>query len=99
MSKGLPFCGDSVSVERALARVLSGTAEVFLDAEQLVVLGDTLGAGRRTGLDLAGVGGNGQDDFSFDGGVTAGVDDLATDDVYDFKFLLHDDTTSFRDQK
>ncbi len=40
-----------------------------------------------------------QDDFSFDGGVTAGVDDLATDDVYDFKFLLHDDTTSFRDQK
>ena len=46
--------------------VLGGGAELFLDAEELVVLGHTVGAACRTGLDLAGVGSNG--DVS-DGGI------------------------------
>src|SRR5450756_1883574 len=37
--------------ERVRARVLRGVIEVGLDAHELVVLGDALRAGRRTGLD------------------------------------------------
>ena len=44
--------------ERGLAGVQGSITEVVLDAEQLVVLGDTLAAGRGTGLNLAGVGGH-----------------------------------------
>ena len=43
------------SLESAVAGVLSGGAELLLDLEQTVVLGDTLATGRGTGLDLAGV--------------------------------------------
>ncbi len=41
-------------------------AELFFDAEELVVLGDAIGTGGRAGLDLAAVGGNGN---VGDGGV------------------------------
>jgi hypothetical protein len=34
-------------------------AELFVDAEELVVLGDAIAAGGRAGLDLAAVGGDG----------------------------------------
>ena len=49
----LPF-----DVERTKARVLGGTAELLLDAQQLVVLGNALAAAGGAGLDLAGVQGN-----------------------------------------
>ena len=39
--------------ERQIAGVAGGVAERLLDAQQLVVLGHPLAAGRRTGLDLA----------------------------------------------
>ena len=42
-------------VEGVEAGVGHGIAEVFLDPQQLVVLGDTVGTGQRTGLDLAGI--------------------------------------------
>src|SRR5437660_562675 len=45
--------------EGAAAGVASGVVEFLFDAQELVVLGDALGAGRGTGLDLARVGGNG----------------------------------------
>ena len=45
-------------IESREAGIYSAVAELLLDAEQLVVLGDTLGPGRGTGLDLAGVQGN-----------------------------------------
>src|SRR4029453_12621909 len=45
--------------ERAAAGVACGVVEFFFDAQELIVLGDALGAGRGTGLDLARVGGNG----------------------------------------
>ena len=41
-------------------------AELFLDAEELVVFGDAVGAAEGAGLDLAGVGGHGE---VGDGGV------------------------------
>src|SRR5208283_1206545 len=34
----------------------SGGAQVFLDAQKLVVFGDAVGTARRAGLDLAGIG-------------------------------------------
>lgn len=37
-----------------LAGVLGGGAELLLDAQDLVVLGEALGAARRAGLDLPG---------------------------------------------
>ena len=40
--------------------VLGGLAEALLDAQQLVVLGDTIAACRSPGLDLAAVGGDGE---------------------------------------
>ena len=46
--------------ESAPARVDGGVAELLLDAQQLVVLRDAVGARRRTGLDLAGAGRDGQ---------------------------------------
>ena len=42
-------------VESCEAGIYGAVAQRFLDAEQLVVFGNTLGPGRRTGLDLAGV--------------------------------------------
>lgn len=42
-------------LESAVAGVLSGGAELLLNLEQAVVLGDTLATSRGTGLDLAGV--------------------------------------------
>mgnify|MGYP006883761259 CR=1 FL=1 len=42
-------------LESAVAGVLSGGAELLLNLEQAVVLGDTLATSRSTGLDLAGV--------------------------------------------
>src|SRR4051812_30361226 len=39
--------------------VRRGAAELLLDAQQLVVLGDAVGARRRAGLDLPGVDGDG----------------------------------------
>src|SRR6185312_10200617 len=46
--------------ERRRARVARRVAQVLLDAQQLVVLGDPLAPGRGTGLDLPGVGRHGQ---------------------------------------
>ena len=42
-------------LESAVASILSGGAELLLDLEQAVVLGNTLATSRSTGLDLAGV--------------------------------------------
>src|ERR1700677_4020165 len=42
------------------ARVEGRVAEVLLDPQELVVLGDALAAGGGAGLDLAGVGGDGE---------------------------------------
>src|SRR5512142_2865046 len=53
-------------LERAPAGVAGLGAQLLLDAEQLVVLGDAVGAGGRAGLDLAAVAGHGQ---VGDGGV------------------------------
>ena len=40
------------------AEEFSGLAELFFDAEQLVVLRDAVGAAGRAGFDLAGAGGD-----------------------------------------
>ena len=48
----------SCEVERLDAEEFGGLAELFLDAEELVVLGDAVGAAGRAGLDLAGAGGD-----------------------------------------
>ena len=42
------------------AAVRGGLAELLLDAQQLVVLGDAVGPGRRAGLDLPAAGGDGE---------------------------------------
>ena len=42
-----------------LVTIDSGIAELFLDADELVVLGHTIGAAHRTGLDLTTVGSHG----------------------------------------
>ena len=62
---GARRCGAPRSVspearEGAAAGVDRGVVQDLLDAQQLVVLGDALGAGRGAGLDLAAVGGDGQ---------------------------------------
>src|SRR5437763_1546539 len=44
--------------QRPPTEVARGVAEVVLDAQQLVVLRDAIGSGRRAGLDLAAVGGD-----------------------------------------
>ena len=46
--------------ERGAAAVRGRLAELLLDAQQLVVLGDAVAARRRAGLDLAAVGGDGE---------------------------------------
>jgi hypothetical protein len=46
-------------VESFATGIGGGIAEIFLDPQQLVVLGDTVGTGQRTGLDLAGIEANG----------------------------------------
>src|SRR6266581_6217979 len=43
------------AVEGVAARVADRVTEILLDAQQLVVLGDAVGAGQRAGLDLHGV--------------------------------------------
>ena len=48
------------------AQILGGVIQLFLDAQQLVVLGHAVGAAGGAGLDLAGVQGHGQ---VSDGGV------------------------------
>ena len=42
-------------VEGSATRVTYGIAKILLNAQQLVVLGNPIGAGKRTGLDLAGI--------------------------------------------
>ena len=49
-----------LNIKRPKSRVLRSAAKLFLDAEQLVVLGNALTAAGGTGLDLAGVQRNGQ---------------------------------------
>ena len=49
------FCSLALDVEGAHLRINSSITQLVLDAEQLVVLGNTLGTGRSTGLDLAGI--------------------------------------------
>src|SRR5262245_5186328 len=46
--------------ERAPAGVLRGRSELFLDAQELVVLRDAIRARGRAGLDLTGVHGDGE---------------------------------------
>ncbi len=58
--------GSAQVVERGAAGVVGDVAQVFLDAQQLVVLGDAVGTAQRTGLDLARVGAHGD---VGDGGV------------------------------
>jgi len=43
-----------------LAMEAGGGAELFFDAEELIVLGDAVGAAGRAGFDLAGGGGHGE---------------------------------------
>ena len=52
--------------QHAFAGVLGHGAELLLDAEELVVFGEAVGAGERAGLDLPAVGGDGE---VGDGGV------------------------------
>ena len=51
---------SALNVEGGHAGVNGACTQVLLNAEQLVVLGHALGAAGGTGLDLAGVQGNGQ---------------------------------------
>ena len=48
-----------LEVEGFDAEEFGGLAELFFDAQELVVLGDAVGAAGGAGLDLAGVGGHG----------------------------------------
>ena len=51
---------SALNVEGGHAGVNGTCTQILLNAEQLVVLGHALGAAGGTGLDLAGVQGNGQ---------------------------------------
>src|SRR5262245_5027331 len=51
---------DPVSGKDRPAGKARGQTQLFLDAQQLVVFGDAVGAGSRPGLDLAGGGGHGE---------------------------------------
>ncbi len=55
---GLVAMSLAAEVEALDAEEFGGLAEFFLDAEELVVLGDAVGAAGRAGLDLAGAGGD-----------------------------------------
>src|ERR1039457_805912 len=55
----LGFVVRLLEVQRLDAEEFGGLAELFLDAEKLVVLADAVGAAGRSGLDLAGAGGHG----------------------------------------
>src|SRR5579875_2355022 len=46
--------------ERTAPSILRRSTELFLDAQQLVVLGDAVGAAQRAGLDLRGRGRDGE---------------------------------------
>jgi hypothetical protein len=52
--------GQTVPGERAATGVPRRVCEFFFDPQQLVVLRDTFGPGRRTRLDLTATGGNGE---------------------------------------
>ena len=54
----LPFA--LLEVEGLDAEELGGLTQLFLDAQELVVLADAVGAAGRAGLDLAGAGGHGE---------------------------------------
>ena len=47
-------------MKRVHSRIYPILSELFLDSEKLVILRDTLGSGRGTSLDLAGVEGYGE---------------------------------------
>src|SRR5712664_350922 len=73
---------ESSLIQGSLSIEAGGGAQFFFDAEELVVLGDAVGAAGRTGLDLAGGGGHGEigDESVFgfagavrDDGVVAGL--------------------------
>src|SRR6218665_3898344 len=51
--------GSAQVAECGAAGVLGDFAQILFDAQQLVVLGDAVGAAQRTGVDLAGVGAHG----------------------------------------
>ena len=51
--------------ERGAAGEARGRAELFLDAQKLIVFGDAVGAGGRAGLDLAGA--HGDDEIGDEG--------------------------------
>src|SRR6266478_703327 len=73
---------ESSLIQGSLSVKTGGRAQLFLDAEELVVLGDAVGAAGRAGLDLAGGSGHGEigDESVFgfagavgDDGVVAGL--------------------------
>ena len=51
---------ELILLEGLEAEIDGFVAEFFLDAEELVVLGHTIGSGSRAGLDLSGIDGNGE---------------------------------------
>src|SRR5689334_16125449 len=55
MAGGRPLADQLVE---SVAAGVAGVAQLFLDAQQLVVLGDALGTRQRAGLDLQRVGGD-----------------------------------------
>src|SRR4051794_33602634 len=52
--------GGAGSAEDVAAGIFGHRAQLLLDADQLVVLGETVGAGERAGLDLPAIGGDGE---------------------------------------
>src|SRR5437667_8875628 len=54
------FSARSAAPQHASAGIAGGAAELLLDADELVVLGETVGARQRPRLDLSAIGGDGK---------------------------------------
>src|SRR5690606_14077748 len=60
MMAGLPRGSTADAAKTARSCVYSRVAELFFDPDQLVVLGEPVGASERAGLDLTAIGGDGE---------------------------------------